>query len=86
MAQSTRFLINLPRLTLHTEPIIIQTETDRRQNTDTMLRRERDRLKKINIYRQWLKRLKHYTKRKYNIDIGQLNKEETTTGTENRTE
>ena len=32
--------------------------------------------------RQWRDRFKHYTKRKYDIHIGPLNKEETLTGTE----
>ena len=35
--------------------------------------------KRIYNYRHWLDRLKQYTKRKYEIDIGPLIKEETMT-------
>ena len=38
--------------------------------------------KRIFDYQQWLDRFKQYTKRKYEIDIGPLFKEETMTGTE----
>ena len=42
MTQQARFLIvNLLRLTVHTEPIIIPKENDQRQNTNTMLEREK---------------------------------------------
>ena len=37
--------------------------------------------KRIYNYRQWLKRFKQYTKRKYETDIGPLIKEKTMTGT-----
>ena len=42
--------------------------------------------KRIYNYQRWLERLKHYTKRKYEVDIGPLIEVETKTGTHWNTE
>ena len=44
MVRKARFQIfNLPKLTVHTEPVIMPKENDRRQNANTMPGRERGR-------------------------------------------
>ena len=66
-----------------TEPIIIPKKNHRKQNTNTMPRQKRiDGERRIYNYQKWLERFKHYTKRKYDTDVGPLVKEEIMNGIE----